>query len=193
MLISIFAFSLSVGCRYWFVQSASRHLAGGRPFSRASSRVGSFMRQESCTKSYSSNVLQFNFCWHCGTPPYRGPPVPRDPRVLPVQTDLAKLRARRDAVLEGMAEQPGQQRKCKVPMISMHSSAPIRLGFAGGNLGPITMCLLGVVTSTHTGRVPLGCTTCHAPTLAPTPPTTARLLKLRTTICGQFPRQRQSI
>ena len=72
------------------------------------------MRQELCTKCYSSNVLQFNFCWHCGTPPYRGPPVPRDPRVPPVQIDLAKLRARRDAVLAGMAEQPGQQRKCKV-------------------------------------------------------------------------------
>ena len=106
--------SLSVGCRYWFVLSASRHLGGGRPFSRASSRVGSFMRQELCTKCYLSNVLQFNFCWHCGTPPYRGPPVPRDPRVPPVQIDLAKLRARRDAVLAGMAEQPGQQRKCKV-------------------------------------------------------------------------------
>ena len=72
------------------------------------------MRQGLCTKCYSSNVLQFNFCWHCGTPPYCGPPVPRDPRVPPVQIDLAKLRARRDAVLAGMAEQPAQQRKCKV-------------------------------------------------------------------------------
>ena len=72
------------------------------------------MRQELCAKCCSPNVGQFNFCWHCGTPPCRGSPVPRDSRAQPVQIDRAKLRARRDDVLAGIAVRPGQQRKCKI-------------------------------------------------------------------------------
>lgn len=77
------------------------------------------MQQEFCTKCRSPNVGQFNLCWHSGKPPHRGSPVRRGLRAPPVQIDPAKLRARCVEMLAVIAEQPGQQRKCKTACVCL--------------------------------------------------------------------------
>lgn len=61
----------------------------------------------------SVNRDTFNVCSHCGAPPYRGPPVTRDPLARPVVVDIAKLQARRAAILAKMEGRSGQQRERK--------------------------------------------------------------------------------
>lgn len=90
------------------VQSSSRNNGGGEAPPRAESLVGNLVQQGICAKRRAPNVAQFDFAWHCGTPPYRGPHVPPHPRALPIRIDAPKLRGRRDGVLAGMAASRGK-------------------------------------------------------------------------------------
>ena len=67
-----------------------------------------------CATCRSEKKDTFNFCSYCGTQPYRGPPVPRDPHAPPVEIDAENLHARRASILAKLEGRPGQQRKSKI-------------------------------------------------------------------------------
>ena len=73
----------------------------------------------------------FNYYAHCGARPFRGLPIPRDPRARPVVIDANKLQARRAAILDNIARRPGQQRKSKIA----HELDDFLLAYSGGRCG----------------------------------------------------------
>ena len=54
------------------------------------------------------------YCWSCGTQPFRGPHVPRDPDATAARIHVGKLEARWAVVFAAMAERPGQRPKSKI-------------------------------------------------------------------------------
>ena len=54
------------------------------------------------------------YCWSCGTQPFRGPHVPRDPDATAARIHVGELEARWAVVFAAMAERPGQRPKSKI-------------------------------------------------------------------------------
>lgn len=66
-----------------------------------------------CSQCKARNEATFNFCQHCGTPPFRGLLAPRASGIA-VVIDDDLLQARKATVLASMNGKAGQQRKCAV-------------------------------------------------------------------------------
>ena len=59
-------------------------------------------------------VGQCKYCWTCGTQPYWGPPIPRDPAALMVGIDSDKLNARRATRRAMMAGGSGPRHETEI-------------------------------------------------------------------------------
>ena len=90
-----------IGCVWVWVQSEIE-ASGGATCAR------DLVRYVFCETCRTENVGQFNYCWFCGTQPFR------DPDATAVRIDVGKLEARRAVVLAAMAKRPGQRRKSKI-------------------------------------------------------------------------------
>ena len=73
-----------------------------------------------CARCDTANVVTFNFCHACGTPPFAGAPVPCQPRAQPVTINgSVTINARallepKNEVLAVTQGRKGQQRKCAI-------------------------------------------------------------------------------
>ena len=115
-----------------------------------------------CTACRAENVGQFNYCWFCGTQPFR------DPDATAVRIDVGKLEARRAVVLAAMAKRPGQRRKSKIGD-DFDAFLLARSGGAeAGQRRSTTMSSTGLAFSILKAMVPRGCTIGLVPAWAQT-------------------------
>ena len=71
-----------------------------------------------CATYRTENTGHFNHCWFCGTQPFRGAPVPRDPDATAARIDVEKLESRRAVVFcrNGRESRPEAQEEDSRPL-----------------------------------------------------------------------------
>ena len=97
--------------RCWHNSSIFR-VALGRQSEASCAR--DLIRYVLCATGRTENIVQFYYCWFCGTQPPSRPPVPRDPKAPLLRIDVGKLEDRRAVVFAAMGERPGQTRNSMI-------------------------------------------------------------------------------